>query len=89
MGDGTLILPYIRRLRPFLGVQILNFIIFGGCQKDEYFCGLGWGLKGYDETVDISRGPLQNRTIFGSYTKHSRAIFFRSRYRIGIFLGGC
>ena len=28
LGEGTLILPYIRRLRPFLGVQIVNMYIF-------------------------------------------------------------
>ena len=37
-GEGTLILSDIRWLRPFLGVQILNFNIFWGegVQKDEY-----------------------------------------------------
>ena len=34
--EGTLILPYIRRLGPFLGVQIFNFNIFGVFQEDEY-----------------------------------------------------
>ena len=44
----------MRRLGPFLGVQNFIFEYFGGvyCQKDKYFCGLGWG---YDETVDIFR----------------------------------
>ena len=47
----------------------------------------GGGGRGYDEIVDIFRGPLQNRTILGGISKHSRAIFLRSRYGIGIFLG--
>ena len=34
VGEGTLVLPYIRRLGAFLGVQILNSNIFGGFQKD-------------------------------------------------------
>ena len=42
-GEGTLILPYIRRLGPFLDVKILNFNIFGVFQKDEYFWGLWVG----------------------------------------------
>ena len=59
--EGTLILPYIRRLGPFLGVQIFNFNIFGVFQEDEYiyiyiyFLGR-WGSgggSGYNETVDI------------------------------------
>ena len=41
--EGTLILPYIRRLGPFLGVKILNFNILGVFQKDEYFWGLWVG----------------------------------------------
>ena len=43
---GAEIFIYIRRLGPFLGVQILNFNIFGGFQK-YYF----WG---YEDFVDIS-----------------------------------
>ena len=41
-GEGTRILPYIRRLGPFLGVQVLHFNILGGFQKDKYFWG-DWG----------------------------------------------
>ena len=36
---GTLILSYIRRLGSFFGFKILNFNIFGGFQKNEYFWG--------------------------------------------------
>ena len=39
-GGGTLIFTYIRRLGSFLGFKILNFNIFGGVQKNEYFCGM-------------------------------------------------
>ena len=48
-GEGTLILSDIRRLGPFLGVQIFNFNIFlggRGVQKDEYlfsFIYFFWG----------------------------------------------
>ena len=42
-GGGTLIFSHIRRLGLFLGVQkILNFNIFWGFQKNEYFLG---GMK--------------------------------------------
>ena len=36
-GGGTLIFSYIRRLGPFFWVKFLNFNIFGGFQKNEYF----------------------------------------------------
>ena len=39
-GGGTLILSHIRRPGLFFGVQILNFNIFGGFQKNEYFLGV-------------------------------------------------
>ena len=86
---GTLTLPYIRRLGPFLGVQVLNFNIFGGFQADVFFGGVEVG--GYDETVDIlgAFGKPDNFFFFwgGGISKHSRAIFLWSRYRIGIYLG--
>ena len=66
-GENTLILPYIRRLGPFLGVQILNFNIWGGIQKDNFW---GWG---YDESVDNGQGASQNWTFGGIISKHSRA----------------
>ena len=34
---GTLIFSHIRRLVRFFGFTILNFNIFGGFQKNEYF----------------------------------------------------
>ena len=36
---GTLIFLYVRRLGPFFGVKFLNFNIFWGFQKNEYFFG--------------------------------------------------
>ena len=57
MRGGTLIFSYIGRLEPFLGFKILNFNIFGGFQKIEYFLG-------YEDFVDIFWGSSQNWTIF-------------------------
>ena len=48
-GGGTRIFSHVRRLGPFLGFKILNFNIFGGFQKNEYFLG-------YDDFVDIFGG---------------------------------
>ena len=42
----TLIFLYIRRLWSFFGFKILNFNIFWGFQKNEYFLG-------YEDFVDI------------------------------------
>ena len=40
-GGGTLKFSHIRRLGPFFGgFKILNFHIFGGFQKNEYFFGV-------------------------------------------------
>ena len=39
-GGGTLTFSYIRRLGPFFGVKFLNFNIFWGFQKNEYFLGM-------------------------------------------------
>ena len=52
---GTLIFSHIRRLSPFFfGFKILNFNIFWGFQKNEYFFG------GYEDFVDIFLGSSQN-----------------------------
>ena len=56
-GGGTLIFSYIRRLGPFFGVKFLNFNIFWGFQKNEYFLG-------YENFVDIFLGSSQNWTSF-------------------------
>ena len=39
-GGGTLIFSHIRRLGPFFGFKILNFNIFWGFQKNEFFLGV-------------------------------------------------
>ena len=39
-GGGTLIFSNIRRLGPFFWLKILNFNIFLGFQKNEYFFGV-------------------------------------------------
>ena len=44
--EGTLIFSYMRGLGLFFGLKILNFSIFGGFQKNEYFLG-------YEDLVDI------------------------------------
>ena len=44
----------------FFGVKFLNFNIFGGFQKNEYFFG-------YKNFVDIFWGSSQNWTSFRDY----------------------
>ena len=39
-GGGTLIFSHIRRLGLFFRFKILNFNIFRGFQKNEYFWGV-------------------------------------------------
>ena len=60
-GGGTLIFSYIRRrLGPFnWGLKILNFNIFFGFQKSEYFGGGGGGYEEY------FLGVLEIPDIFG------------------------
>ena len=66
VGEGTLILPYIRRLGPFKGFK-LNFIsIFLGLFRYMNFFFVGWGV-GYVETVNIWGEPSQTWNILGSY----------------------
>ena len=48
-GGGTLIFSHIRRLGLLFGFKTLNFNIFGGFQKNEYFLG-------YEDFVDIFGG---------------------------------
>ena len=48
-GGCTLIFSCIRRLGLFWGLKNLNFNIFGGFQKAEYF-------GGYEDFVDIFGG---------------------------------
>ena len=65
LGEGTLILSDIRRLGPFLGVQILNFLGEGGSERViinlsldtelAYFWGVAnfqlfWGMSDISDT---------------------------------------
>ena len=88
-GGGTLIFSRIRRLGPFLGFKILNFNIFWGFQKNEYF----WG---YEDFVDIFLGSSQNWAslrsflcILGSFLKVNVQIWdiFWVAKILNIFLG--
>ena len=45
-GEVTLILSYVRRLGPFLRVQILNFDIFWGFSERYFFLRGGGGGGG-------------------------------------------
>ena len=56
----TLIVSCIRRLGPFFWVKFLNFNIFLGFQKNEYFFG-------YELFVDFFGGSFQNWTSFRGY----------------------
>ena len=77
-GRGTLF-SYIRRLGSFFGFNILNFNIFGGFQKNEYFCGM--------KELWILFGSSHNWTIFRVLSNAFFGNFLRSMYRMGIFLG--
>ena len=63
----------------FLGFKILNFNIFGGFEKNEYF----WGYKDF---VDIFWGHHKIGLVWGSF-QCLLGSFLRSRYKIGIFFG--
>ena len=65
-GVVTMIFSYIRRLGFLGGFKILNFNIFWGFQKNNYFL---W----YEDFVDIFWGSSQNEALFlfilGSFLK--------------------
>ena len=54
----------------FLGFKILNFNIFGGFQKNEYF----WG---YENFVDIFLGSSQYWTSFRGYFYVFQGLFLK------------
>ena len=65
-GGGTLIFSYIRRLGSFfLWVKFLNFNIFGGFQKNEYFLGC-------ENFVDIFWGHPINGLVLGVISMYFR-----------------
>ena len=81
LGEGTLILSDIRRLGPFLGVQILNF--WGrGFRKMVFF--LGGGGVGDMMTLWAFWGAIVKLDYFWELFLN-----LRFRYRIGIFFWGC
>ena len=81
LGEGTLMLSDIRRLGPFLGVQILNFR-GEGVQKEDFFRGGG----GWDMMTlwAFGGGGIAKLDYFLELFLN-----LRLRYRIGIFFGGC
>ena len=74
---GTLKCLYIRRLGLFFGFNILNFNIFGGFQKNEYFLG-------YEDFVDIFLGSPQNWPIFRVISIHFRVFYIGQSTEWGI-----
>ena len=74
-GGGVLIVLYIRRLRLFFEFKILNFNIFWGFQKNEYFLG-------YEDFVDIFWGHHKIGLYLGIISMQIW-VFLRARYRIG------
>ena len=67
-GGGSLIFSHKHRLGLFFGFKILNFNIFWGFQKNEYF----WG---YEDFVDIFGGSSQNWASLRVISKHFRVFF--------------
>ena len=63
---GALQFLYIRRLGLFFRFKILNFSIFGGFQKNEYFFG-------YEDFVEIFWGHHKIDLYLGVITMHFRA----------------
>ena len=73
-------MSHIRRLGLFFWFKILNFNIFGGFQKNEYFFG-------YEDFVDIFFGSSQSWASFRLITMHFRAFFKVKGTELGYFLG--
>ena len=63
-----MLFSHIRRLSPFFGFKILNFNIFGGFQKNEYF----WGGN---EILWIFLGSSQNWACFRVISMQFRVFF--------------
>ena len=79
-GGGTLIFSHIRRLGPFFGFKILNFNIFWGFQKNEYFLGV---LR----FVNIFGGSSQNWASLRVISMLFRVFFKVKVQNWDIFLG--
>ena len=80
-GGGTRIFSYIRRLGSFFAFRILNFNIFGGFQKKDFFGGM--------RILWIFFESSQNWTIFRGHFYAFFGLFLRSRYRMGDTFLGC
>ena len=78
-GGCTLIFSYIRRLGSFFWFKILNFNIFGGFQKNEYFLG-------YEDFLDIFWGPHKIGLYLGSFLC-ILGFFLKVNVQYGVFLG--
>ena len=65
----------------FWGFKILNFNIFGGFLKNEYFFG-------YEDFVDIFLGSSQNWASLRVISMHFRVFFQGQCTELGIY-GGC
>ena len=78
-------ISYIRRLESFFfgggGVKSLNFNIFEGFQKNEYF-------GGYGDFVDIFWGSSQNWTTFWGHLLHI-SYFLKVNVQNGGIFWGC
>ena len=79
-GGGTLTFTYIRRLGSLFWVQILNFNIFWGFQKNKYFLG-------YEEFVDIFWGHHKIGLYLGVISMHSRS-FLKVKVQNGGYILG-
>ena len=80
MGCGTLIFSYTRRLRPFLGVEKINFSMFWVFQKMNIF----WR---YEDFVDILGVYHKIGLYLRVMSMHFRIFSFGQGTEWGIFLG--
>ena len=67
-GGGTLIFSHIRRLGLSFWVKILNFNIYWGFQKNEFFFG-------HEDFVDIFWGHHKIGRVLGVISLHFRVFF--------------
>ena len=63
------IFTYIRRLGSIFWVQILNFIIFGGFQKNKYFMGMKIMWEVFRVITKLDYTKVSFLCILGSFLK--------------------
>ena len=68
-GGCAQIFSYKHRLESFFLFKILSLTIFEGFQKNEYF----WG---YEDFVDIFRGPSQIGLYLGVFSMYFRVFSY-------------